>query len=665
MRIVKRVKLRLGDITSNLIVPGRIPVSLAVLAFVSVSIFAAQKEPSAPSELFTVTNVYTAHFHFTADQWEAMEPEQSAAFDGGRPRGPGGPGGPPGRGGPGGAPRFGPGMFMAPVFMNAADTDRDGKLTREEFSSLGERWFTAFDKQKTGVLKGDQLRDGLNASLGGGGPRIMLQGREGQRNGLASAMGIEFDYVKANLEFAGRNFTNVAVRYKGNGTWMQSQGSLKRSLKVDLNKNVKGQKIAGISKLNFHNCVTDGAWMNEVLSHQFYRDIGVAAPRTAYARVYVTVPGKHDKTYLGLYSLVENIDNNFADERFGTKKGAIFKPVTPQLFTFLGDDWNKYKQTYDPKDDPAMSDCQRVIDFARLVTSGSDDEFAARAPEFLDLEQFAKYMAGTVWLATLDSILSVGQNYYLYLEPKTRKFQFFPWDLDHSFGHFFLMGSQEQRNELSLEKPWRGENRFLERVFKLDAFKKPYLARLKQINETIGRPERIITQVDTVAAAIRPAIEAESEEKLDRFNKLVAGESAEPPSFGGGPGPGGRGRGPGGPPGFGQVQPIKKFVVARHKSVTDQLTGAAQGADLDVPPPGMPNFGPGSFLAPAIQGKFDADNNNELSRAEFTEGFKSWFARWDAAKAGEITEEKLRDALDSEFMPPGAPGGPGGGRPPE
>src|SRR5207245_10084265 len=152
------------------------------------------------------------------------------------------------------------------------------------------------------------------------------------RNGLTSAARIECNYVHADLEFEGQNFKDVAVRYKGNGTFMQSRGSLKRSLKVDLNKFAKGQKLAGISKLNFHNNVTDASWMNEVLSHRLFRDAGVPAPRTSYARVYVTVPGLHDDKYFGLYSLVEDVDNNFVAERFGTKKGALFKPVTPNPF---------------------------------------------------------------------------------------------------------------------------------------------------------------------------------------------------------------------------------------------------------------------------------------------------------------------------------------------
>jgi hypothetical protein len=429
---------------------------------------------------------------------------------------------------------------------------------------------------------------------------------------------------------------------------------------VDLNEFVKGQKIAGISKLNFHSAVTDASWMNETLSYAFYRDSGVAAPRTAYARVYVTVPGKFDNKYLGLYSLVENIDNNFADERFNTSKGAIFKPVTPELFSDLGDDWDKYAQTYDPKNEPSPSDIKRVIAFAKLISHASDEEFASKLPDFLDLPRFSKFMAATVWLSTLDSILGPGQNYYLYLDNKTRKFQFFPWDLDHSFGQFFLIGDQAQRNDLSIQKPWRGENRFLERVFKIAEFQKLYQGHLKEINETIGLPVRITTQVDQVAASIRASVKDESEDRLASFDKAAAGESYEPARMGG--------------PGMNMgVQPIKKFAAERHKSIAAQLSGSSKGADIDIPPPGMMrNFGPGTFLGPALVAKFDSDSSNDLSREEFVSGFSNWFASWDKEKSGALTEDQLREALDSELAPPGGPnggpGGPGGprpGRPPE
>ncbi len=624
--------------------------------------WAQDRLPQRPSDLFKVTNLWTAHLKFTPEQWKAMEPE-------GGGRGPfGGPGGP---GGPG---RFGPAMVLAPAFLKQGDQNKDGNLSRKEFQVLAEKWFAEWDKDKTGKLNDDELRAGVNTALalpnfgppkgggpGKGGPGMNLQGQDGKRNGLSSAAGIEFKFVHADLEFNGELLRDVAVRYKGNGTFMQSRGSLKRSLKVDLNKYVKGQKLAGVSKLNFHNNVTDASWMNEVLSHRLFRDAGVPASRTAYARLYVTVPGTFEREYFGLYSLVEDVDKDLAEENFGTKKGAILKPVTPSLFADLGDNWKNYNQTYDPKTDLTAEQKQRLIEFCKLVTRSEEADFAARVGQYLDLEKFARFMAVTVWLSTMDSILGPGQNYYLYLHPKTRKFQFLPWDLDHSFGQFGLMGNQEQRDNLSIHKPWQGENRFLERVFKVEAFKKLYLAKLAEFSKSLVQPERFEHQVDEVAAAIRPAVQEESESKLARFDKVISGEPVEPAGFGGQPGDGPRFGGPGG---FMQpAKPIKPFVKVRAQSVRDQLAGKSEG---QTPggfgfggsgrggrggPGGPGGFGPGNFLGRAFMTALDANNDGAITRDEFIQGFAKWFTTWNTDKSGLLTGEQLRAGIDREFPP--------------
>ena len=258
--------------------------------------------------------------------------------------------------------------------------------------------------------------------------------------------------MRAGLEFQGTEFKDIGVRYKGNGTFVDSRGALKRSLKVELNQFAKGQKLADVSKLNFHNNVADPSNMNEALSYWLYREAGVPSPRTTYAKVHVTVPSKHNRAYLGLYAMVENVDAQFAQERFGTRKGAIFKPVTPSLFADLGDDWSDYEHTYDPKTKISPRQARRVIEFSALVTHADDAQFAARLGDYLDLDEFARYMAVTTYLATMDSILMTGQNYYLYLHPETGKFQFIPWDMDHSFGQIF--GEQEQLANLSIHQPW-------------------------------------------------------------------------------------------------------------------------------------------------------------------------------------------------------------------
>ena len=645
-----------------------------------------EKAPKKASDLFKTPKVWTLHLTFTPKDWETMEPKNS-----GRGAFGGGPGGGM-RGGPGG---FGPAEFIAPAFLKLADKNQDGRLSADEFHALAENWFTAFDKEKRDKLSLDQLRNGLGTTLagalgmpGGGGGRMggpNLQGQEGKRNGLASAAGFDFVYVHADMEFQGQTIKDVGVRYKGNGTWMQSMGQLKRSLKIDTNHFVKGQKFAGVTKINLHSNVTDASWMNEVLSLRLYRDAGVPAPHTAYARVYITVPGKYEKQYVGLYSIVEDIDKRFEKETFATTEGAIFKPVTPNVFADLGSDWTAYKQTYDPKTELTDAQKKRVIDFAHLLTAGSDAEFNERVAEFIDLDETSRYFAVTVWLSTLDSILAMGQNFYVYLDPATDKFKFMPWDLDHSFGQFPMGGSQEQRENLSINRPWRGDNRFLERLFKVESFKKLYLAHQSEFSETIFKPKRFHKQVDELAAALRPAVKDESAFKLERFDKVVSGKTVEPARFGGGGGPGGPGNdgpqrrggeqgggpiaggagGPGGGPvmrmgGFGQsVKPIKGFVDARAKSVADQLAGKSEGLALNDGRGGGPGGpgGPGAGLAQAFasvfMNAFDANHDGQLTHDEFVAGLDKWFVNWNFDKTGQLTEAQLKAGIAQDLIPGG------------
>lgn len=631
--------------------------------------------PKSATDLFSLNRVWDVKLDFPAGQWEALEPKGGGGDMFGGPSGRG-----PGRG-PGG---FNPARFMAPMWLNALDQNKDGTVAKDEFLGAFNRWGTEWDTKKEGHLTTDSIREGMNKAFtiggpggGGFGPRLLAT--EGQRNGLSGAAGMTFEYVHADLEFAGARLTNVAVRFKGNGTFMGARMSDKKSLKVDLNEFVKGQKLAGLGKLNLHNNTTDASWMNEPLSYALYRAAGVPAPRTTYARVRVNAPGAHDNSYLGLYSIVENPDNNWAEANFGTKKGAIFKPVTPTLFRYLGDDWKAYNQIYDPKTELTEKQKRRVFDFAKLLAEASDADFARQVSEFIDVDEFSRFMAVTVWLSTLDSILTLGQNYVVYLHPKTDRFQFVPWDLDHSFGNFGMQGSQDEREQLSIRKPWSGENRFFQRVMGVSAVRDAYLDRLKEFQGTILQPERLAKQVDDVAKAIRDAVKEESPEKLERFDKVIAGESVAMMFGGGGPRGGDRGPGPGGPGGdrrpgggrggfgFGQPpKPIKGFVPARHASVAAQLAGTSEGLPIgERGGPGSPGgrrggFGAGMLLAEPIKVFADTDKNEQVTANELSALAEKWWSEWDTAKTGKLTEEQLGEALTKAFPPPPGFGGPGG-----
>jgi spore coat protein H len=375
-----------------------------------------------------------------------------------------------------------------------------------------------------------------------------LQGAQGERNGWSATRGIHFDYGHADLTFDGVEYRNVAVRLKGNGTFNGDYEQAKNSYKIDLNKYVKGQKIAGVSTLNFHNTIRDPGFITEALAFRLYRDAGVPSSRTAYVRVSITVEGRPTR-YAGLYQLVENVDDNFLGARFPSAAGPLLKPVSVAPFSDLGDVWNgAYAQAFDPKDDLTPAEQKRLIDMSKLIQSGTDGEFSARIGSFVDVDAFARYMSVVMWINNYDSILRNGQNYYTFTPASTGKMLFIPWDQDDSFGQFFQQAPGSAEVGSIYQFPDRV--RFLDRMMALPAFRTAYLGYMRRFNETIFEPGRFPPQVAELSAVTRPFIAAE-------------------PSGPGGRGPSGLG---------GQFEArvsgtvgLLPFTVARWKSVSAQL----------------------------------------------------------------------------------------------
>jgi hypothetical protein len=272
-----------------------------------------------------------------------------------------------------------------------------------------------------------------------------------------------------------------------------------------------------------------------------------------------------------------------------------------------------------------------MIDLCKFATYADDPQFAKGIGDYIDLDNFASFMAVSVYLSDLDGILGPGQNFYLYLHPKTRKLLFIPWDQDHSFGTFAMVANQSEREQLSIHHPWRQENRLLDRLFKTEAFKKRYLAKLQTFSTTLFKPERFVKQVDEIAAAIRDAVKEEGEEKLACFDKAVAGQAKPTGAFSFLTGE--------------AIKPIKTFVVVRTQSILDQLSEKSKGQTLDQRP--LRTTPPADLFAPAPA--IDKNIDGQITREEFTTAFASWFKSWDTNTDGLLSADELQAGINQLF----------------
>ncbi|MBI3860290.1 MAG: CotH kinase family protein [Planctomycetia bacterium] len=478
-------------------------------------------------------------------------------------------------------------LWLATLLASSALLPTSG-MTAEKKAPAGERVFGTAKVVQFHLTMDEQPFAALAPKGRGGfgppgfGPPGFGPQRKPTEGTHRNTFGVEFPWVKGDLTFDGETFKDVGIRYKGNYTYMATAEALKKSMKFDLNRYVERQKLDGLTMLNFNCSVSDGTRSREAMSFAFFRDAGVPAPRTSFAELTLTVPGKYDNELVGVYTLVEQVNRGFLKRHFKDGNGMLLKPEGLQSGPIhLGTDWKAYEDRYRPENSPTDDEKNRLMDFTKLINAGTDEAFAGEIGSYLDIEAFLKFIAANTLLSNLDSYLGFGHNYYLYLVPATKKFVFIPWDLDLSLATWPAVGTPEQLVELSINHPHAGPNKLIDRLFAIDAHKERYLAIIRELISTSFTSEKLLESLEAIEQALK--------EPAGKEAKAVAARKERRSGGGFGMGMGGQ---------FGQSMPSRKFIEKRLESVAAQLVGKAKGFEPKPfafgfgPPPGGAGGGP-------------------------------------------------------------------------
>lgn len=181
------------------------------------------------------------------------------------------------------------------------------------------------------------------------------------------------------------------------------------------------QEPLGLEKLALNNMVQDPSMIHEQLAYILFRDAGVPAPRTGYARVFV-----NGELY-GLYATIEVIDNSellnlwFADDEGNLYEGAYGSD--------LYSDWLG-SFDLDNGTDVGFADLQELTDaFDAMDTPAT---FLTDADAVIDASRYVSFAATEIWLGHWDGYAWTRNNYFLYRGPDSR-WTFMPWGIDQTF----------------------------------------------------------------------------------------------------------------------------------------------------------------------------------------------------------------------------------------
>ena len=339
--------------------------------------------------------------------------------------------------------------------------------------------------------------------------------------------------VPATLQFGERNWGAISVRYKGNSSYRYAPSELKRSLKLDVASSDTDRMFFGMSELNLNNNAFDPSQMRESLAYDVFRLAGVPASRTAFARVFITVPGTYERQYAGVFTVVEQIDQTFFEARWHRPVGLLLKPENLTGMPYLGDDWPRYERAYSSRTTADSGDAARFIALVKLLNQASDEEFARRVGDYLDVDAFLRFLACEVVLVNTDSPLAMNRNYWIAVHPGTKKVVWIPWDLNMAFAGF-----KPSDADLSLHTP------AVAGVFPLDE-------RMLAIRAMAARYDRIVR--DIIATNFTAA---RLEQQMAAIESVISDAAAAEPAAT-----------------VSKAPPLRQFVVDRVQAVRGQLEG--------------------------------------------------------------------------------------------
>ena len=363
--------------------------------------------------------------------------------------------------------------------------------------------------------------------------------------------GTEFPWAQGDLTANGKALKKIGVRYAGDATYFASARGVKRPLKLDFTRFEK-RDLHGLAAVHLHSMPLDPAKAREAIAYAVFRDAGVPAPRTAFAEVTLTVPGRFDKEYLGLYTVVEDVDQRFLADRFGSDHGLLMRWPGCAVSISWATTGSGTRAEYQPQAEPTKEgETTRRLRPARQPgrrrgVPGADRLVPRR-------RCVPAVPGGQRPRVEPGELLCPGAQLLLYLRPKTNKFVFLLRPR-FSFANFLLMGTADQLTDLSLRCTRTRGKQAARPASRHQGHEREVSKILRELTANVFTKERLMKDADAIDKATKAIRDKEA--KAAAARKL-------PPGFG--------------PPGFTPQPPDVKAFAEADRGRGHQLARKSKG----------------------------------------------------------------------------------------
>ena len=246
---------------------------------------------------------------------------------------------------------------------------------------------------------------------------VRISHRNGSTGDLSSLADDDaYEYRRAEVRIDGVAAGTVGVRKKG---FFGSAVSTRPSMKIKFDEFVTGQTFSGVDTITLNNNNQDQTFVQQHLTYDLFARAGVPASRANFARVRVN--GED----LGIYTHVEPIGKSLLTRLFGNSNGFLYE-------SYAGDFTDAEIGSIVEKRAGADQDRGRLAELKTALARPGP----VSLPEIealVNLDGFIRMWAAEVLIGHWDGYSGNRNNFYLYLNPSSRKFEFLPWGPDAVF----------------------------------------------------------------------------------------------------------------------------------------------------------------------------------------------------------------------------------------
>lgn len=304
-----------------------------------------------------------------------------------------------------------------------------------------------------------------------------------------------YHVYRAKVTIDGQTVADVGLRKRG---FIGSSSMQRPSLGIRFDHFDPQKRFAGLRRLSLNNNLQDPSQLHQVLAYRLFAAAGVPAPRCNLAKV--TVNGH----YLGVYSHVEAVEEEFLKRHFGDARGNLYEG---QLSDFRPR-WVKTFERKNHKANPDRSDLERLV----KALQNDDAHLLAAVESAVDLDAYLRYWAMESLIGHWDSYSNGGNNFFVYAKPDTKKFVFIPWGADSVLGDRdpFTKGPVLESVKARMLLPWR--------LYQIPEVRERYRDKLRALLRDVWREEELLAEVDRLQRMVRPHVTVPSRQ----FNQGVS-----------------------------------------------------------------------------------------------------------------------------------------------